>query len=147
MKLLFELPEKEQKLAEKVLNGKKILCCVPFDLNDSGGYTCGWLIITSKIYIIIENGKLLVHQSIAKGENYKLVSNIGNGTIEASFKGEDRIIVRFSMSHLPRYTYVARILDGLSKGEVHRVKAMTMRICVPNVVSLFQKVQRYVDTV
>lgn len=123
MKLLYELPEKEQALCDEVLKGDKILCCIPFDLSASGGYTDGWLIITKNIYLIIENDNLLDHRYIDSGEDYKLVNNIGNGTIEASFNGEDKILVRFSMHHLARYTYVARILDGLSKGEVHTIKS------------------------
>lgn len=123
MKLLYELPEKEQKLTEELIKNNEILCCIPFDLNGSGVFTDGWLIITSQKYIVIENCLLQSYETITDGENYKLINNIGNGVIEASFNGIDRVIVRFSMSHLPRYTYVAHILDGLSKGEIHQIKS------------------------
>lgn len=117
MKILFELPDKEKTIAARLLGDAKILYSAPYDLNLLGKIVDGWIIITKNRYIRIENGELIEDTNIMEGKDYKLVNAVGSGMIEVEMKGETRIILRFSMEHLPRYTYIAKILDTLSKDE------------------------------
>jgi ATP-binding cassette subfamily B protein len=121
MKVLYELPEKERSIINELLDGEKLLYCTPYDLSISGELADGWLIITKRNYIIIEDGKLLCNESILNGTDYKLINNVGSGAIEGSFNEEERVIVRFSMTHLPRYTLIARVLEDISKSEMPKV--------------------------
>jgi ATP-binding cassette subfamily B protein len=121
MKVLYELPERERSTVNKVLDGEKLIYCTPYDLSINGELADGWLIITEKKYIVLECGKLLCNESILSGTDYKLVNNVGSGAIEGSFNGEEKVIVRFSMTHLPRYTMIARVLEDISKGEPPKV--------------------------
>lgn len=117
MKILFDLPQKEKSIVDEIIKDDKILYCTPFDFNISGNIVDGWFLITKNKYIIIENCEIIESTDILKGKDYKLVSAVGSGMIEAEIEGEGRTILRFSMAHVPRYTYIAKILDTLSKGE------------------------------
>jgi ATP-binding cassette, subfamily B, bacterial len=121
MKILFELPQRERNKVKDILAESEILYCTPYDLSGEGKYTDGWFVITKDIYIILENGQIKEKLKISDGSEYKLVNSVGAGCLEAEFQGVEKIIARFSMTHVPRYTYIAKILDMLSKGEIPKV--------------------------
>jgi len=121
MKLLFDLPKKEQLLSEKELVGEKVLYSVPYDLNIKGSYVNGWVVITKDNFIVIENEEFMQKVKINTGIDYKLVNSVGNGMLQAEFNGIEKVFVKVSMEHLPRYTFIAKILELLSKGEIPRI--------------------------
>lgn len=121
MKLVFDLPQREKELVNNLIGSKEILYCTPYDLNVTGDFADGWLVITKDKYITIENGKFVEMVEVTDRTDYKLINMVGNGVIEAKVNGEDKLVVRFSMSHVPRYSYIASILSKLSKGEQPKI--------------------------
>jgi ATP-binding cassette subfamily B protein len=121
MKLLFDLPKTEMEVFNETLGHEKILYCTPYDLSISGKLVDGWFVVTKDHYITIENGLLIEKVNITSKTNYKLINAVGSGMIEAEADGRDKIVVRFSMTHVPRYSYMVEILKKLSKGELPKV--------------------------
>lgn len=121
MKVLFDLPEKEQDAVDKELCGESILYCTPFDLKISGSMTSGWFVITKDSFLVVDEGEIKRKEIISDYENYVMVNGVGSGTLEAESSKGDKIILRFSMAHVPRYTFIASILSTLSKGEIPKV--------------------------
>ncbi len=132
MNLKYELPEDALKAASEYIdksNAKSsikdgisdnikssILYCVPFDLNSEGGYTDGWFVIMSDIALVIDKGVVIEKLPVINGHDYKQTNLVGNGILEGIIDGIERTVVRYSMAHVPRYVYIARILNLLSKG-------------------------------
>lgn len=121
MKLFFNLPQKEKELLKDLIYYDDILYCAPYDLKLSGDFADGYFIITKDNYIVIEDGRIIEKEDIAAYREYKLISMVGNGAIEAKAESGDKAIVRFSMSHVSRYSYIASILSKLSHGELPKV--------------------------
>jgi len=121
MKLRFELPEKENSLISEHLNGEEILYCTPLDLDEKGKYEQGWLVITETRILTVQKDSIIRIFNIKEGTNYRAVGMIGNGHLEGCFGGEAKIIGRFTMTHLPRYMFIARILNQLSEGKQPKV--------------------------
>jgi ATP-binding cassette, subfamily B, bacterial len=117
MKLIYDLPLEVKKVLQKELKGEPIIYCTPFDLKSSGEITEGWLVITEKQYFIIEDEKLKGREKIGNLKNYKMMGAVGSGSLEVECEGEACSIVRFSMAHVARYTYIASILNAISRGE------------------------------
>ncbi len=146
MNLKYELPEDALKAASECI-GKvntessikdgisddiksSILYCVPFDLNSEGGYTDGWFVIMSDIALVIDKGVVIEKLPVINGHDYKQTNLVGNGILEGIIDGIGRTVVRYSMAHVPRYVYIARILNLLSKGEKPMVRSINdEKIC------------------
>ncbi|MDD5603633.1 MAG: ABC transporter transmembrane domain-containing protein, partial [Eubacteriales bacterium] len=121
MNLNYRLPENAEIAARGIINENEILYCVPFDLDEKGGFTDGWLVITFEKALFIDDGKIVVTMDIKEGSEYKHTGLVGNGILEAEYKGHVRPLVRYSMKHVARYVFVARILNSLAKGEKPKV--------------------------
>jgi ATP-binding cassette subfamily B protein len=121
MKLLYDLPKDLRNIVSQILQGENILFCTPYDIGSQGEYIDGWLVITEKKFLAIEDGEVLQNAEIQGFKNYKLAKAVGSGMIEAETEQKDFIIVRFSMGLYPRYTYIANILEDLSRGEFPKV--------------------------
>jgi ATP-binding cassette, subfamily B, bacterial len=121
MNLLYELPLGVKELMNQHIKDNSIIYCTPFDLKSSGEQTEGWFVITEDEYLIVEMGVLQGREKIANLKNYRMLGAVGNGSLEAEGENEDRCIIRFSMAHVARYTYIARILNAISRGERPKV--------------------------
>ena len=116
MNLNFSLPQKEKNIAAQRLGDDKVIYCVPFNLDRKGMYTEGWLVVTCTRLICIDQESIIADIDILKASCFKAVGMIGNGVLETVVDGEPRVIARYSMRHVPRYSYMARILNTLAKG-------------------------------
>ncbi len=132
MKLLFDLPERESKIAAERLKQDRIIYCTPFDLNSEGKLTDGWVAITATRALFMENGSVTHDINIREGTDYKSVSMVGNGILEAKINGEFMILARYTMKHVPRYAYIARILSDLSRDLPVTVKSTSDEGVCPN---------------
>jgi ATP-binding cassette subfamily B protein len=129
MKLLYDLPKDLRNLVSQALQGENILFCTPYDIGTEGEYVDGWIVITKNKFLLIEEGELLQKTNIKEYQNYKLAKAVGSGMIEAEASDEQFVIVRFSMGLLPRYTYISKILEDLSKGELPKVVSDEEETC------------------
>jgi len=124
MNLKFELPEREKNVVSEWIKKEDILYCVPFDIDNEGKYADGWLVISSSQAVIINNGIVERHIRISECRDFKQVNLVGNGMLEGVVDGEVMPLVRYSMKHVPRYTYIAKILNSFSKGESSKIKSL-----------------------
>lgn len=115
MKLLYELPDEVNRLIKQKLNSRPIMYCVPADINDSGKYADGWLVITGINMVYVENGKLIDEITVSDGKDYKASAMVGCGMLEGTIKGISKPIVRFTMEHTAKYAYIAAALNQLSE--------------------------------
>lgn len=128
MRLLYDLPEREQSLVDSAIDGEEILYCVPTDLVAEGRYEGGFGIVTPKRFVLLENGELTVNHEIVPGAEYRAIPLVGNGMLEytqameeghvvAAKSGEDRRLARYSKRYAGEFATLARALTQLAAGE------------------------------
>lgn len=112
MKLNYKLPE-ECKRAFTLSQGETIRYCVPYDLPELANDTQellknGFLVVTEKRMLVLQ-GEKLVHEFLLQDcEKIRCETLVGNGVMIATVKGEEHLVVRFSMRHISRLSYVAK---------------------------------------
>jgi ATP-binding cassette subfamily B protein len=124
MKLVFDLPDPEKEVLSNLLGNETIRYCIPTDINQDGDFDEGWIVVTSTRIFHLAHGRLINEWSIKEGSNYKAVNMVGNGVLEAVFGDEQRILVRFSMTHVSRYIYIAKALNQLREQKEPRFQNM-----------------------
>ena len=124
MKLLYELPDEVDCLIKQIIKTRPVLYCVPADLDYSGTYIDGWLVITSFHMVYVVNGRLIEQISISEGKDYKSSVMVGNGMLEGTINGSAKLIVRYTMEHAERYTHIAAALNQLSVAKEPAVKSL-----------------------
>ncbi|XEC96329.1 ABC transporter ATP-binding protein [Paenibacillus tarimensis] len=120
MKLNFDMPEEDRKAAGLAV-GEEIRYCVPADLSFDGRRTEGYLVIGAEKWAYIERGEIRESCLIAESSDYKVVPLIGNAVLEATHNQTRRLIVRVSMQHAARLTYIAQILNYIASGSQIRI--------------------------
>jgi ATP-binding cassette subfamily B protein len=119
MKLLFELPKLERDIVQTAIGTEAVLYCTPYDLSSDGRFTEGWVVITCKQLLCIEKEGITRQMDISNATEYKAEMLVGNGILTAAAGNGTIIIARYSSRHVPRYAYIARVLnDILKKREV-----------------------------
>ncbi len=121
MKLIFELPQKENGIIEKRLGTEEVLYCIPYDVDFKGNFAEGWMVVTQSRIILLLNGSLEDEFEISRGSNYKAVTYTGSGVLEGNFDGTLKPVTGYSMTHVPRYMYMARILNELAEGKIPKI--------------------------
>lgn len=120
MNLNFELSDQDLSAAQQAV-GENIQYCVPANVSLQGRRVPGYLVIGEDKWAYIEHGEAKETCLIADAKDYKVIPLIGNALLEATTESGQRIIVRISMQHLARYSYIAQILNYLSAKEVVRI--------------------------
>ncbi len=123
MKLIFDLPEHEKNIVSQVIGSEEIRYSTPTDLSLDGRFSKGWFVITSSRAIWVDGGKVISDINISDGKDYKASALVGNGILEGVIDGEPRVLARYTMSHVPRYAFIARILNDLAKGNQPKVRS------------------------
>ncbi len=129
MNLNYELSNEDRLAVQKVI-GKTIRYCVPADLSLSGRRTKGYFAIGQEKWTYVEAGK--VHESgfISEAYDYKVIPLIGNAILEATDELGKRIIVRVSMEHVARLSYIAQILNYMTtNSEIRIYNEEEERVC------------------
>ncbi|GIN56451.1 ABC transporter ATP-binding protein [Lederbergia ruris] len=129
MNLNYELSN-EDRLAVQKMIGNTIRYCVPADLSLSGRRTKGYFAIGQEKWAYVEAGK--VHESgfISEAYDYKVIPLIGNAILEATDELGKRIIVRVSMEHVARLSYIAQILNYMTtNSEIRIYNEEEERVC------------------
>ncbi|MDF2699055.1 MAG: transporter [Haloplasmataceae bacterium] len=117
MKLIYDLPINVKLSLNQLLNGEEILYCTPFDLNNKGLSSDGWFVVTNAYYFVFENDDLIERTKISDCTAFTHIMAVGNGMLETTINGEDKLIIRFTMLHATRYIYISKILESLMNGE------------------------------
>lgn len=120
MNLQFELPELDLLAVQQAL-GEKITYCVPVDLSFDGRRTNGYFVIGETKWSRVLNGKVLETSVIHEAHDYKVVPLIGNVILEATHLNTQRIIIRCTMQHAARLSYIAQILNYITSNSKIRI--------------------------
>lgn len=116
MKLLYELQEAQLK-ALCLKEGESIWYCVPYDLEYNlaerkviESYTEGkqYFIVTEHRMLMLSQNKVICEYKLSDCKEIKCEAKVGCGIITALVEADRICIVRFSMRHLIRFSYVAR---------------------------------------
>lgn len=120
MNLNFELSESDRHAAVQAV-GSEIRYSVPVDMTMDGRRTEQYFVIGIERWAYIQHGEVLEKGRIADYEEYKIVPLVGNAVLEAKESGAARIIVRISMRHVPRFAYIAQILNYIASNSKIRI--------------------------
>lgn len=115
MNLRFDLPAQDADAAGRFLKSE-IEYCVPADISLGGKLADGRFVIGGARWAYVQDGRVLDYDEIANASEYRLTPMIGNACLEMVSNGRARILMRVSMKHLPRYTYIVQILNSRAKG-------------------------------
>jgi len=87
------------------------------DLSRDGRYAGGAVVVTASSVRVLEQGRVVEEIPLAAVEKFEAREMVGGGVLEARVEGEDRLLARFTASHLPRYTAAASYLNKRLQGE------------------------------
>jgi ATP-binding cassette subfamily B protein len=120
MDLNFSLAEPDVKAAMQAV-GTDIEYCVPANLSLLGYRKAGFLVIGQNKWAYIEHGQAKETGIIADSWEYKVIPLIGNIVLETEDEQGKRILVRSSMEHAPRFSYIAQVLNDKSAARKVRI--------------------------
>ncbi|WP_314588428.1 ABC transporter ATP-binding protein [Paenibacillus terrigena] len=120
MNLQFELSEQDHHAVMEVLD-EPITYCVPADLALDGRRTNGFFVIGETKWVVVMDGEVIETCAIQEANDYKVIPLVGNVIMEATHRDVRRIIVRSTMQHAARVTYMAQILNYMSSNSKIRI--------------------------
>jgi len=130
MNLCYDLPDVEKGQIEAITSNEEILYCTPYDLDIDGTLKDGWFAVTKKRILIFLDGKLKENIPFEWCSDFKATGMVGGGMLEGKINGEPQILIRYTMSHVPRYVYIEKILNQLAQGKVPNIKSVDeQKVC------------------
>ncbi len=123
MNLNYTLSDDNLKQLELDSN-EKILYCVPFDLSSKGRLIDNsYTVVTNLRLLIITQGVLTRSLLLSQCSETKSESPVDCGMLISTINGEPEILVRFTMKHHIRYSYIARGIRLLCDGKDYVVQS------------------------
>lgn len=129
MNLLFNLRESQQK-SLMLKKDENIWYCVPYDLSYDTksklapeSYTDNeqYLVVTDKRLIILSGDSIINEYLLKDCEEIKCENKVNCGIIVVKIQSVKYCVIRFSMRHLIRVSYVARGADLLARGVKEKI--------------------------
>ncbi|MFE0556549.1 ABC transporter ATP-binding protein [Paenibacillus sp. NPDC058910] len=120
MNLQFKLSEQDLLAVQQAL-GENITYCVPADLSFDSRRTDGYFVIGETKWVHVDNGTVTETCAIHEAHDYKVVPLIGNVIMEATHMQTPRIIIRCTMQHAARLSYIAQILNYMASNSKIRI--------------------------
>ena len=118
MRLMFDLPEKEQAVLDGAMQqNEKLMYCVPFNIYEDK-FVSGYIAVTNRhIYKLLDD-KLLASWAIAGATGFKTEVMYGSCGFYANFGEGTTLICQFvSGRHLPRYAVLVKACEILSEDQ------------------------------
>ena len=123
MKLNFTL-KKDLLDILRLKDGEHIIYCVPFDLSNDGRLIKNsYTVVTDARLIIITEGKITKDVPLSECQDTISEAPVDCGMLISTINGETTMLVRFSMKHHIRYSYVAKGIRLLNKGKDYTVRS------------------------
>lgn len=131
MNLRFTLPEQEQQSFDRQVGDAPIVYCVPFDLDTDGMWCCdGWVAVTKQQAVLLKGHEVVKTVALGDLEGAECLKQEGCGILSLKIEGCEQIFARFSMTFLPRFSYLAKGMRMLAAGEDREVKSREAeRVC------------------
>lgn len=120
MKLQMKLPDNVLETVRSVVeNNRDVLISLPIDLDDSGRFSLGWIVVTPEYFMTIydSSGSPVIGRlyRINEMSGFKVKVQVGNAHLEALVNEEPVILARFSLSLQPRFSVCEGYLNCLAK--------------------------------
>lgn len=122
MKVLFDLPPKEQELL-KLGEEEEIRYCVPYDLDGNRRTGEGWIVVTDRRLLVLLSGQLRKEFLLSKVEKVRCEPCAGCGLLTVWQDGEPYMAARLSLAHIERVSCAARGAEILARGGRFRVES------------------------
>ncbi len=125
MILDYGLSEQNKKLLS-LKNGEEIYYCVPYDIDDEGGWLSGsFVVVTTQRIFVLEKDVLKKTILLSDITDIKAETEISCGVLFVVLKSNDeaQLVVRYSGKHLARYAYVAKGARELLAGGTRKVES------------------------
>lgn len=115
MKLLYDL--KEEIIKELELDEfEEIIYAVPYSLINDKDLEKEYIIITDK-RLIIHSQKNIESYSFSEMKGLKCEAQVNSGILVGEFETEKKLLLKFSMRHIIRISYLAKGGDLIIKGD------------------------------
>ncbi len=135
MNLNFNLPKRQKEILA-LGEGESVRYCSPYDIDFAGKWTKeGYLVVTEKRLVVLDNQSIQEEIPLSKITYLKCDPLVNNGVLVIRTEGEteDRILVRFSMKHVSRISFVAKgallLKDGSQKELICREHDKVCPVC------------------
>ncbi len=117
MKLMYELPEADEKIFLSSSDGERLMYCVPFNI-EGDKFVKGFLAITDKYIYKLLNGELLMKLSLTDSDDFRVEVMYGSCGFYIRTDGVSRLVCKFiSGRNLARYSVIIRACEILSSEE------------------------------
>ena len=137
MILDYKLPENYMEKVKPYLRLERITYCVPYDIDAEGRFIEGWFVVTPSRLFLCEKNDIVRVILLSTGRLYRSSGLMASGFLEGTFDGEPTLLVRFSKYHIPRYAYIAKVLNDYSEGRTPKVRSIDDEPRCPNCGRLF----------
>ncbi len=116
MRLMFDLPEREQAVLDGALQaGEKLMYCVPFNILEDK-FVSGFIAITNEHIFKILDDRLLEVYALSGATGFKTEVMYGSCGFYADFGKGTTLICQFvSGRHLPRYAVLVKACEILAE--------------------------------
>ncbi|MCI8554701.1 MAG: ABC transporter ATP-binding protein [Clostridiales bacterium] len=109
MNLTYTLPDREAETLRPFLKKEPVIYCIPCDMTREGElYASGWTVVTRRHLYLLADGLLKDTVDLEQTEEILCSPQVNCGLLLARVGKEERLLCRFSMRHMVRYSYVAR---------------------------------------
>ena len=105
----------------RVLGTEEVLFSSPYDLNAQGKYVNGIFAVTEKSICAIEEGRVVLILKISTLKKVCCGEYVGNAILEAFTEDDRKLLVRFSMCHIEKFSAAAELInDIIEKAEIKK---------------------------
>ncbi len=101
----------EDKIANANLG--EIKYAVPFDVNFTGMYTRGYLIITGQNIVTVTDDEIYMVLPINKVSEVKATELVGAGRLEITCDGVCYVMAKYTAEYMPQFAYIERIVQEI----------------------------------
>ena len=99
---------------------EQLLYVVPANLDRHGMLVENYCLVTDRRFVSVDYEGEILSRVIEPGSQLETITLVGNGVLEITGNGEETILARFTVDHIPRYVTIARALNQLASGETPR---------------------------
>ena len=142
MKLLYALPEQDERTLRAIIGDEKILYCIPSDVDKTGKYVEGFSVVSERWYLWLQMGNILKKGLIETYSDCKADHMVGNGRLEARVNGTHHVLSRYSMTYAPQYSTIARVIKQMGRGQTPRFESFDESKVCPQCGRVYQEGSR-----
>lgn len=124
MNLNWTIPPEVKALLPRDLADETPQYAVPFDIDENGRFIKdGWLLVYQERFIVVHDNQVHNDRRLADCDFFGTQVNVGTGYVFYRKDGQDFPILRYSMRHMVRMSYIARGMQLMLEGRETRVES------------------------